>query len=214
MDAKGATMKRRALDIILTSIGALLAVSLLVAGGLLMWGYSYTNSNVHDQLAAQQIYFPTAAQCANPDGFEVTPAMQTNGVCQNAGKQLLTGQQARIYANDFIAVHLHEIGGGQTYSQLSAKAMANPSDAKLAQTADTMFKGTTLRGLLLEAYGFSVMGTISLISGIASFALALLMLVLVALGFRHFRKTPADREVNTGDVKIPDTVQDLVGAGH
>jgi hypothetical protein len=169
---------------------------------------------VHDQLAAQQIYFPTQAQCAHPDGFEVTPAMQGNGVCQNAGQQMLTGQQARIYANDFIAVHLKEIGGGLTYAQASAKALANPSDTKLASTAETLFKGTTLRGLLLEAYGFSVMGTIALVSGIASFALALLMCVLVALGFRHFRKTPADLDVNTGNVKVPDDAQDLVGAGH
>jgi hypothetical protein len=199
-------MKRRTLDFILTTIGALLAMTLLTAGGLLMWAYVYTTNNVHDQLYAQQIFFPTHEQCASPDGFEVTTAMQTNGVCANAGQQVLTGQQARIFANDFIAIHLNEIGGGLTYSQASEKALQNPNDPKLAQTAETLFKGTTLRGLLLEAYGFSVMGTISLVSGIAAFALALLMCVLVALGFRHFRKTPAEEDVDVGDVK-PSTAE-------
>jgi hypothetical protein len=193
-------MKRRTLDIILTSFGAVLVLTLVIAGGLLIWGYSYTNSNVHDQLAAQEIYFPTQAQCAHPDGFEVTPAMQTNGVCANAGKQVVTGQQARIYANDFIAIHLNEIGGGLTYSQASAQLRAHPNDTALQSTVDTLFKGTTLRGLLLEAYGFSLMGSIALIAGICSFALAFLMLILSCLGYMHFRKTPADVELKTGDV--------------
>ena len=47
-------------------------------------------------------------------------------VSQYAGQQLLTGQQAEAYANDFINVHLGEIGGGKTYSELSAEAMALP----------------------------------------------------------------------------------------
>ena len=69
-------MRRKTFDLILTCIGAGVTVMLLAAGGLLVWGYSFAQSNVHDQLAQQQIYFPTAAQMAQAKaGTEITPAM-------------------------------------------------------------------------------------------------------------------------------------------
>jgi hypothetical protein len=37
----------------------------------------------------------------------------------NAGKQVLTGSQAEVYADHFIAVHLSHIAGGKTYSEVS-----------------------------------------------------------------------------------------------
>jgi hypothetical protein len=207
---KGVIIKRRSLDIILTTMGGLLALTLLIAGGLLMWGYSYTNSNVHDQLAAQQIYFPPASAFEHPQvGTEITPSMIPS-VSQYAGQQLVTGEQARVYANDFIAVHLQNIGGGKTYSQLSQLSMADPSNTQLQQQVEVMFKGTTLRGLLLEAYGFSVMGTISLIAGIAAFSLAFLMLILVLLGYRHFRRTTEDVEFPATPKPVSEPEKDLV----
>ena len=75
-------------------------------------------------------------------------------VSQYAGQQLLTGQQAEAYADHFIAVHLSEIGGGKTYSQLSTEAIAQPNNAELADQVATVFKGTTLRSMLLNAYGW------------------------------------------------------------
>ena len=44
----------------------MIVVVLVMAGGLLTWGHSYVNSNVHDQLAQQQIYFPPKAAFAHP----------------------------------------------------------------------------------------------------------------------------------------------------
>jgi hypothetical protein len=176
----------------LTLVGALLTVALLVAGVLLTVGSSFATSSVHDQLAQQHISFPTKMQCQHPvPNSEVTPSM-VNTVCKYAGQELLTGQEANVFANDYISVHLQEIGGGLTYSQLSAKSMAEPSNAALAAQVETMFKGTTLRGLLLEAYAFSIFGTIATIAMIASWILFALMLVLTLLGFRHYRRTPPD----------------------
>ena len=51
-------MKRRAFDLIAGFIGLGLAAALLVAGGLLTWANTFVGDEVHDQLAAQQIYFP------------------------------------------------------------------------------------------------------------------------------------------------------------
>ena len=86
----------------------------------------------------------------------------------------MTGQQAQVYANDFINVHLGEIGGGKTYSELSAAAMALPKGSPAYTAAEakvqTVFQGTTLRGLLLEAYGFSLIAAIAFWCAIAAFA--------------------------------------------
>src|ERR1700719_1049776 len=155
-------MQRKVFDLIASAGGAVMVVVLVVAGGLLMWGYSFANSNVHNQLAEQQIVFPAKAAFAHPvAGGEVTPSM-VGTVSKYAGQPLTTGAQAEVYANDFIAVHLAEIGGGKTYAQLSAAAMAlpkgSPAYTAAEGTVQTVFQGTTLRGLLLEAYGFGTMG--------------------------------------------------------
>ena len=100
--------------------GFAVAAVLLVAGGLLLWGPTYVHNTVTNQLAAQQIFFPPQAAFAHAKaGTEITPNMIPS-VSQYAGQQLLTGQQAESYADNFIAVHLQEIGGGKTYAQLSA----------------------------------------------------------------------------------------------
>jgi hypothetical protein len=187
-------MRRKTLDMIMTAGGAVLIVILLVAGGLGLWGYNFANSNVHDQLAQQAITFPPAAAFAHPKvGTEITPSMIPS-VSQYAGQSLLTGQQAQVYANDFIAVHLQEIGGGKTYAQLSAAAQADPTNTQLAGQVATVFKGTTLRGLLLEAYAFSTFGEIALVASIVSFVLAGVMLLLTLLGMIHLRRVPGDQE--------------------
>jgi hypothetical protein len=192
-------MRRNVFDVLASAGGAVLVVVLVVAGCLLMWGYSFASSNVSSQLAQQQITFPTQAAFAHPVvGSEITPSMIPS-VSQYAGQQLTTGAQAETYANDFIAVHLQEIGGGKTYAQLSAAALAQPkgSPAYTAAeaTAQTVFQGTTLRGLLLEAYAFSEFGLIALYAGIASFILAGLMAILVAMGLWHSRRVPENAQL-------------------
>jgi hypothetical protein len=188
-------MRRRVFDVLTSAVGLVLVVVLLVAGGLLMWGYSYTHNNVHNQLASQDIFFPSKAAFAHPKaGTEITAAMIPS-VSQYAGQQLLTGPQAEAYADHFIAIHLSEMPYGGVYSKISTAARAEPTNTKLAALETTSFQGTTLRGLLLEAYGFSKIGTIMLYGSIASFILALIMLGLVALGFRHAQRTPAEEEL-------------------
>jgi hypothetical protein len=120
-------------------------------------------------------------------------------VSQYAGQQLLTGQQAETYANDFIAVHLNEIGGGKTYAQMSQATMALPKGSTAYTAAEAkvqeVFQGTTLRGLLLEAYGFSLIAEIAFWCGVAVFGVAGLLAVLVALGMVHARRTNEDEEM-------------------
>ena len=188
-------MRRRVFDVLASGVGLVVVVVLVVAGALMLWGNSYVDSNVHNQLAEQQIFFPPKAAFAHPvAGTEITPAMIPS-VSQYAGQQLLTGQQAEAYADHFIAIHLSELPYGGVYSKLSTAARAAPTNTKLAALVQTSFQGTTLRGLLLEAYGFSEIGSILLWGAIASFCLAFIMVMLVGLGFRHARRTPSEAEL-------------------
>jgi hypothetical protein len=177
-------MKRKVFDVIVSAGGAVLVVVFLVAGALLMWGANFANSNVHNQLAEQQIVFPAKGSpaLASP---QIGPYLD-----RYAGQQLTTGAQAKAYADHFIAVHLSEMPYGGVYSKISAAALANPNNTSLKALELTSFQGTTLRGLLLEAYAFSVFALIAFWASIASFIAAGLMALLVGLGFWHARRVP------------------------
>jgi hypothetical protein len=174
-------MKRKTLDVLVSTAGLVIAAILVVAASLLTWAHNFVTDEVHTQLAAQKIYFP-------PKGSEAIAAPEYKALQKYAGQQLTTGAQAEAYANHFIANHLKAIGGGKTYAELSAEAQAHPTDLKLAATVQTVFKGETLRGLLLNAYAFGTMGMIAGIAAIAAFIGAALMLLLGALGLVHSRR--------------------------
>ena len=205
-------MRRKSFDALVSSAGILLTVVLVVAGVLLFWGYSYANSSVRTQLSAQKIVFPPKSVWATAKpGTEFTPAMIPY-LEKYSGQLMTTGAQAEAYANHFIAIHLQEIGGGKTYSQLSAAAMALPRGSAAYQAAEstvqTVFQGTSLRGMLLNAYGWWYMGQIALLSSIAAFALAAVTAIMSVLGLRHFRKVSLDEEIP----RLPRTA-DLVLSG-
>jgi hypothetical protein len=190
----GIEMRRRTFDALMVVAGLALAAVLLVAGGLLAWGHVFVGNEVHSQLAAQKIVFPAAGSPA----ITSLPKADAAAMRVYAGQMMTTGAQAQTYADHFIRVHLGEIGKGQTYSQLSAKAMADPKNAALAGQVETVFKGTTLRGMLLNAYGFWQMGQIAWIGAIVSFAGAALLLILSLFGVAHLRRVPETAEVLPG----------------
>jgi hypothetical protein len=182
-------MARRTFDLILSSVGVVLTVVLVVAGVLAFWGYSFANGRVHDQLVAQKIYFPPKGSEALAD-----PAIGTY-LNKYAGEQMVNGAHAQAYADHFIAVHLKSVAGGQTYAEVSSKALQNPDDQTLQGQAQTLFRGETLRGLLLNAYAFWKLGQLALIGAIASFVLAGVMLLLSILGFIHLRRASPNEQL-------------------
>jgi hypothetical protein len=184
-------MRRRTFDALATVAGLVLAVVLLVAGVLLTWGHSFVNNEVASQLSAQKIEFPTTT---NPE-FKALPKADAAAMTKYAGQLMTNGAQAQTYADHFIAVHLREIGGGKTYSQLSAEAMAQPKNTTLAGQVQTIFRGDTLRSMLLNAYGFWKLGEIALVASIVAYAGAGLMLILSFLGFFHLRRTVPEAEI-------------------
>jgi hypothetical protein len=189
------TMRRTTFDKLLGWIGASLGALLLVAGGLLLWGSAYVHNTVQSQLAAQQITFPPASAFAHPKaGTEITPSMIPS-VSQYAGQQLLTGQQAEAYADHFIAVHIANMGGGKTYSQLSAESLAQPKNTTLANTVNTVFKGETLRSMLLNAYGWWKVSQITYIAALTMFGLGTVAAFAAAFAFVTGRRTKTVAEV-------------------
>lgn len=184
-------MRRRTFDALATAAGLFLVVVLVVAGVLLTWGHSYANNQVTSQLSAQKIVFPTKSNAE----FKALPKSDQALMGQYAGQLMTNGAQAETYANHFIAYHLSLIGGGKTYSQLSTLSRANPKNAALAADVQTVFQGTTLRSMLLEAYGFWQFGQIALISAICAYVAAGVMLILSIFGLVHLRRTAPEKEV-------------------
>jgi hypothetical protein len=160
------------------AVEGVLFLVLAIGGGLLFWGGSFASNMVHDQLADQRITFPKAGS----PGFE---AKTYPGLQQYAGQAVDSGPKAKAYANQYIAAHLKETANGMTYSEASAASRANPDDAKMAAAVQTLFRGETLRGLLLYAWGWSVVGMIATYVSYAAFAGA--AIILIALLYAAFR---------------------------
>ena len=166
---------------------------------------SFTTSQIHDQLYAQQIFFPTADQINT--GGALDPAKFPQEIRDQAGNQVVDGNQARIYANDFLAKHLQGVAGGATYATIGTKisaanaalAAASKTDpnyatlqanvATLNAQRDTLFKGETLRSMLLNAYGWWTVGTYTTYAGFA-----LLVAALGVLGALVFEFLVASRK--------------------
>ena len=179
-------MRRKSFDAIISTVGVLLAALLLVVSGLLFWAHGFINDNVRTQLVAQKVFFPPAGSESLND-----PAIKPY-LSQYAGQQLVDGQQAKAYADHFIAVHLNKAGGGLTYSELSAKARANPTDTTLPAKVDSAFRGETLRGLLLNGYAFWKMGQVALYTAFIALGAGIVMLFLAGFGLLHARRTEMD----------------------
>jgi hypothetical protein len=179
---------RRYSRTLLAAVSAALAAVLLIVGGLLLWGSAYVHNTVQSQLASQQITFPPASAFAHAKaGTEITPSMIPS-VSQYAGQPLLTGQQAEAYADHFIAVHIATMGGGKTYSALSAESIAAPNNTQLAGLVATVFKGETLRSMLLNAYGWWKVSQIVYIISLFVFGLAAVAGLASAYLFTFGRK--------------------------
>ena len=190
---------RRRIDTILVAFGAVAAVFLLVAGGLLTWGSTFATDYVHRELAAQNIAFPPAAALQEEGRDDLT---------QYGGEQVDTGTEAEAYAS-YIAGHVEEIGGGLTFSELrepqvaaqdelAAAVEADAPDSEIAELQanldeingqrDTVFQGEVLRGTLLSTYAWATIASIAGIAAVVAFGAAALMILLTVLGAVHLRR--------------------------
>ena len=193
-------LPRRTIDKLLIAIGIVATVVFTVAGGLLAWGATFSNDYVYDELSSQNVVFPDEASLLE-EGRE--------DLVQYADEQVTTGPEAEAYAS-YIDGHLQGIADGQTYSEIddrgAAQAVveaeeAGASEAEVAElqaTADelraqrdSLFRGETLRGLLLSAFAWSTIGRIAGIAAWVAFAAAAVMAALVVAGIVHLARQNA-----------------------
>jgi hypothetical protein len=193
-------LHRRTIDKLLIGIGAVAAVVFAAAGGLLMWGSNFAEDYVHDELASQNVVFPDEASLREEGRDDLV---------QYADEQVTTGAEAEAYAS-FIAGHMEGIAGGQTYSEIDDRGAAQAvvearengaSEAEVAElqaTADelkaqrdSLFRGETLRGLLLTSFAWATVGVVAGIAAWVAFAGAAVMALLVIAGLVHMRRTAA-----------------------
>ena len=193
-------MKRRTFDKMVTVVGVGLSVFLFVASALMNWGYSFTDNTVKSQLSAQQITMPGATGNAKED------ATTTAFFKDNGGKLMTNGKQAQMYADHYIAFHLSAMPTYAAASNASRSATAalaaDPKNADLQAKADsaakvveTVFKGESLRGMLLNAFAFWQIGQIAKIGALASLVGGILLLILSIAGWVHLRRTPEDATI-------------------
>jgi hypothetical protein len=195
---------RSALDKLVSWTGVLVAVVLIVAGGLLTWANVFIGDQVQQQLSDQHITMP------EKDALE-TPA-QHAALDKFAGQPLDSGVKAKAYADNYILVHMNAASGGKAYSEVSGEYIAMSQDPnadpkaleELGGLRQTMFMGSTLRGLLLYGYAFATMGTIAGIAAIGAFFSGGFLLLLALLGLRHARKlTPVEADAGSHRVAEP-----------
>lgn len=187
-------LDRSLIDRLISWAGAVVAIALLLLGAAAIFGGSFALDNVRDRLEPQAIAFPPA---------DAMTAQESAEVGTFAGEEVDTGTEAEAYSR-YIGIHLNDIGGGMTYAELggvqreleadieSASASAVPQLeeelASITAQRETVFKGETLRAILLNAYGWWMVGQITLFAGIGLVVVGLLLGILVLLGFRHARR--------------------------
>ncbi len=202
-------MTRKKLDLLFSVGGVAIALLLLVLGLVLRNQANFAKTYVRDQLSAQKISFTPAARLSEEE-------KQSNCLVKNAGNPLATGKQAECYANSYIGLHVKEINDGKTYSETSGesraaraaadKALAADPNAQaskdldvaaktLSGKTDSLFKGETLRGLLLTSFGFSIFGERAGQAALLAFLGAIVLLLASLAGFAHGASKSAERLV-------------------
>lgn len=169
------------------SLQAMLVLILASASGFLFYEGNFVTTMVRDELASQQITFPPASQIKA--GGALDPAEFPAEIRQYAGQPVDNGDKAKVYANDFIGKHLQGVANGQTYAQVSTLAQADPTNTTLQGQVATLFKGETLRSMLLNAYGWWTIGVYATGAGIG-----LMIAALVVLGALVFEFVTAGRK--------------------
>lgn len=175
------SINRATVDRVVSFTGLLIAIGLLFASVALTWTHAFIHGQVSDQLSAQRIFLPAEDSPA----FTSLSDEDQAAISPYAGQQVTTGAAAAVFANHYIAAHIKDMGGGKTYSELSNESRANPDDTALAAKVDSVFRGESLRGTLLNAYAFDTMAVVAQIAAVVAAILAAFFLLLSLLGFRH-----------------------------
>jgi hypothetical protein len=190
-------LDRRMIDMLVSWSGAIVATVMIGIGAAAIFGGLFALDNVRDRLEPQNISFGAAS--------EMTPEERAE-VGEFAGQKVDTGPEAEAYSR-YIGLHLAEISGGKSYAELGGPLFALEAQIEEATAAgedttameeelaglqgqrDTVFKGETLRAILLNAYGWWTVGQITLYVGIGAVIAGLFLALFAGMGFVHARRS-------------------------
>lgn len=186
-----------------------LSIGALVVGGIALGLGRFVQDNIRNELSVQQISFSPEAQLSDEE--RAIP-----GLVDNAGQQVTTGNQARIYS-ELIALHMGEsaesagypdaayatLGGVQRELRAAVAAATEAGDeTALAEAQEqlttvtnlrnTMLTGSNLRGNLLSAYGWDNVGTGVTAAGAFILVLAVVFFVLFFYEWRRGHLPPTE----------------------
>jgi hypothetical protein len=181
------------IDMLISWSGAIIAFVMIAVGAAAIFGGSFAMSNVSDRLEPQNITFPPAEAMSDFDKSE--------GLTAFAGQKVDTGVEAEAFSR-YIGGHLVDVNDGKSYAETSSESRAyaetigeTPTAAESAKAAElsgkveTLFRGETLRGMLLNAYGWWTVGQITLFVGIGAAIAGLLLALFAGMGFVHARRS-------------------------
>jgi hypothetical protein len=195
--ATAARLSRRTIDMLVSWSGAIVALVMVAVGAAAIYGGTFALDNVRDRLEPQNISFGAASEMSPEEKAEVG---------EFAGQKVDTGTEAEAYSR-YIGLHLSEIGGGKSYAELGGPLFALEAQIEEATAAgedttameeqlaglqgqrDTVFKGETLRAILLNAYGWWTVGQITLYVGIGAVIAGLFLALFAGMGFVHARRS-------------------------
>jgi hypothetical protein len=185
-------LDRRLLDRLISWTGAIMAFAMVALGAAAIYGGSFALDNVRDRLEPQNIAFPPAEAMSDYD--------KEIGLTAFAGAKVDTGTEAEAFSR-YIGGHLAAVNDGKTYSETSSESRAyaaevgdNPTAAEtatigeLSGKVETLFRGETLRAILLNAYGWWVVGSITMWVGFGAVAIGILLALFAFFGFHHAKK--------------------------
>jgi hypothetical protein len=157
----------------------LAALVLVLVGGGLLYGGTFTQNFIKDQLTAQKIKFPAESELK---------AQGRDDLVKYAAETVDTGPEAKAYAS-FIEGHLAKVANGQSYSEVSAAYLKDKTNTTLEAQRQQLFMGEMLRGTLLNVWGWSIVGTIATYSAIAAWVMAIALLAIFTLLIEPRKKT-------------------------
>lgn len=165
--------------IVHSTLSKVFAIVLVVVGIAAVIGGNYAHGYVSNQLSQEKITMPSGAALSEQE--------MKDTLTKYAGQQMTTGPQAEAFANHYILLHMKASSNGKTYEEVSGEYMkcsknSATKDTTACQTLgalrQSLFMGDSLRGMLLTAYAWWLVGSIALWAGIGCIVLAVILAVL------------------------------------
>ncbi|MGO1590677.1 MAG: hypothetical protein ACTHW1_01255 [Ancrocorticia sp.] len=167
------------------------SVVLILVGAAAIFGSNFAHSYVTEQLEQENLTMPSE------EGVNALEDQESQDKLRPyIDEPMTTGNQAEAFANNYIWQHMMASSDGKGYQEVSGEfnAMAaelsdeekatNEEFQALDGLRDSLFMGDTLRGMLLNAYGWWLVGTIALWVGIGAIVVGV---ILAGVGFGPLR---------------------------